>query len=76
MLFYQRRWNNNTITINSSPILNGVIYAQWANFSLAGNGTYNFAIVVGSMSVNGEAVINVPPGFSHTGQKQIVYLVE
>jgi Flp pilus assembly protein TadG len=76
MLFYQRRWNNQTVMINSSPSLNGIIYAQWSNFSLAGNGTYSFAIVVGSMSVNGEAVVNLPPNDGFTVKQHKVYLVE
>jgi Flp pilus assembly protein TadG len=76
MLFYQRRWNTNTITINSSPVLQGNIYAQWANFSLAGNGRYDFAIVVGSMSVNGDAVVTVPPAGGFTVKNKVVYLVE
>ena len=76
MLFYQRRWNTSTVDIRSSPLLNGIVYAQWANFSLAGNGTYNFAIVVGTMSVNGLAVVNVPPNAGFTVQQHKVYLVE
>jgi Flp pilus assembly protein TadG len=76
MLFYQRRWNPNTVDIRSSPSLNGIIYAQWANFSLAGQGTYNFAIVVGTMSVNGQAIVNLPPFGGFTVQQHKVYLVE
>lgn len=81
ILFYQRRFNDQPITINGGlPApngLQGVIYAKWANLKLAGSGTYNFGIVVGTISINGNAAVNIPEGLTLPEQKlQPVFLVE
>lgn len=81
ILLYQRRFNTESITINGglpAPAgLQGVVYAKWANLKLAGNGTYNFGIVVGTISINGNAAVNVPQGVTMPQQKiQPVFLVE
>lgn len=81
ILFYQRRFNTASIMINGGMAapggLAGAIYAKWANLNLAGSGTYNFGIVVGTLSVNGNAQINIPEGLSPQQQQvQLVYLVE
>ena len=66
MLLYQRRANPHAISVQDGPLppsgLTGRIYAKWAELSLAGSGTYNAAVVVGSISVNGQATINADRG--------------
>ncbi len=63
MVIYQRRISTESITINSGASfpggIAGRIYAKWGSLSISGNGTYNFSIVVGSMSSNGNAAITV-----------------
>ena len=59
MLFYQRRFNDQPISISqgeSSPTgLTGRLYTKWGNLALSGGGTFNFALVVGSLSIGGHA---------------------
>lgn len=64
MLIYQRRFNQQTISISNGPPngLLGNLYAKWAQMSLAGNGTYNFQAVMGTLSVNGQATFTIPSG--------------
>ena len=80
MLIYQRRANRENITVNNglpAPSgFKGTFYAKWANLALAGGGTYNFAIVVGTLSTNGNAVINVPSAIPFAPRVQPIYLVE
>ena len=85
MLIYQRRANRQSIRINDGFVVGttgnaqgfaGTVYAKWADLQLAGNGTYNFAIVVGTMSVSGNATVTVPYGFPVLPKANIVYLVE
>lgn len=63
MSIYQRRFNGEAIKITDCPSfpggITGQIYAKWAPLQLSGHGTYNFSIVVGSMSVSGRAVVTV-----------------
>lgn len=80
MLFYQRRADRETISVqDGAPAPNGLqgrIYAKWANLSLAGSGTYNAAILVGSINVNGQATINASEGLFVIPQLGRVRLVE
>lgn len=63
MVFYQRRVNTQNVNINDGAAypggVSGRIYAKWAQLQVSGNGTYNFSIVVGSMSNSGNATITV-----------------
>ena len=63
MVFYQRRVNTQNVNINDGAAypggVSGRIYAKWAQLKVSGNGTYNFSIVVGSMSNSGNATITV-----------------
>lgn len=80
ILFYQRRFNTQGITVNDGFLapggLAGWVYAKWANLALAGSGTYNFGIVVGTMSTQGNAVVNVPSGLPAQAREEYVFLVE
>ena len=74
MLFYQRRFNNQGISISQgegSPTgLTGRLYAKWGNLALSGGGTFNFALVVGTLSIGGHAELTTqdripgPPALS------------
>ena len=59
MLFYQRRFNDAGISISqgegSPQGLTGRLYTKWGNLHLAGDGTFNFALVVGTLSIGGHA---------------------
>ena len=61
MLFYQRRFNQQDITITDGAdgALLGTLYAKWANLHLSGKGHYDFAIVAGTVSVSGGATVNL-----------------
>jgi Flp pilus assembly protein TadG len=63
MVFYQRRVNTQNININNGASfpggVSGRIYAKWGALNVSGNGTYNFSIVVGSLSTSGNAMITV-----------------
>ncbi len=78
MVIYQRRFNQTPINITNGQDggIEGRFYAKWANLQLSGQGTYNFAIVVGSMSVNGRAIVNVPVGIPLDPLIEPVRLVE
>lgn len=81
VLIYQRRFNTSRITINGGfPApggLAGVVYAKWANLGLAGSGTYNFGVVVGSASIQGNATITIPEGITpDVPRVLLLYLVE
>lgn len=63
LVIYQRRFNTTSINItNGQPAplgITGRFYAKWAELNLSGQGTYNFSIIVGSMSVSGRAIVTV-----------------
>jgi Flp pilus assembly protein TadG len=63
MVYYQRRFNTQAINVNDGASfpggISGRIYAKWAELKISGNGTYNFSIVVGSLSSSGNATITV-----------------
>jgi Flp pilus assembly protein TadG len=75
ILFFQRRRNTNTFSVNAAAGLNGTIYAKWANFSLSGSGNFNGPFVVGTLSVAGQATVTVTGGQSF-GLVNKVFLVE
>lgn len=75
---YQRRFSEEAIHITDGMpggIL-GTLYAKWANLALSGSGTYDFRIVAGTMSVNGNAVVRVSSGFPQPPKVRRVVLVE
>ncbi len=80
MVLYQRRVNTESISINNGASwpdgISGRIYAKWGSLSVSGNGTYNFSIVVGSLSVNGNAAITVRDRLPLTSRIRPVRLVE
>src|SRR5262249_46246793 len=79
MLFYQRRWNTQSVNVqgNSNNInLSGTLYAKWANFQLAGQGRYNAQFIVGSMSISGNAIVTINATGKNYGKANQVFLVE
>lgn len=79
MLFYQRRRNPKgaSITGNASDgVLDGTIYAKWANFSISGQGTYGAQFVVGSISVTGQGNVTINYDGDQLGRAPAVFLVE
>ena len=80
MVIYQRRFNAAPINITdgqASPLgITGRFYAKWANLHLSGQGTYNFSIVVGSMSVAGRAIVTVRDRLPLDPEIEPVRLVE
>ena len=55
---------------------NGILYAKWAQFTLAGNGTYQAQFLVGSMVVNGGATVTINAAGKNLGKANLVFLVE
>jgi hypothetical protein len=80
VLFYQRRRNTNTASIQglggANVTLNGTIYSKWATFKLAGNGTYNAQFIVGSLSLAGGATYTINNTGKNFGLANQVFLVE
>ena len=81
MLIYQRRFNEKPLNITDGlPItsggLQGILYAKWANLKLSGSGTYNFATVVGTMSVSGNATFTASNSLPYPPLIRPVYLVQ
>ena len=81
MLIYQRRFNTQAMHITDGlPItsggLQGILYAKWANLQLAGSGTYNFATVVGTMSVSGNATFTASNSLPYPPIIRPVFLVQ
>jgi hypothetical protein len=80
MVIYQRRVNTESISINNGASfpggISGRIYAKWGSLNVSGNGTYNFSIVVGSMSSSGNAAITVRDRIPFTSRILPVRLVE
>jgi hypothetical protein len=77
MLFYQRRWNTEPITVqsNGSNKLTGRIYSKWGDYRLAGGGTYNTQVVAGQMHVAGSVSLSVPDRYADVPVQQL-FLVE
>ena len=78
ILLYQRRWNTTGASISGGSTLQmtGTIYAKWANFSIAGQGTYNAQFVVGTLSISGGGLITINATGKNFGLANQVYLVE
>jgi Flp pilus assembly protein TadG len=79
MLLYQRRGNNQAASVNGSSgtlNFNGTIYAQWAKFTVAGNGSYNAQFIVGSLKVTGGGSMTVNYSGQNLGKANEVFLVE
>ncbi|RLS80283.1 MAG: hypothetical protein DWI02_06060 [Planctomycetota bacterium] len=81
ILFYQRRFNTQTITLQSGLTTPGshagMIYAKWAELQLNEAGVYNFGIVVGTLRVQANAVVTIPQNLSLPPQQvQWIFLVE
>ena len=74
---YQRRFSTEAIRITDgvSGGIQGTLYAKWADLSLSGNGTYDFRIIAGTLSVTGNAVVRVA-NFSEPPKVRRVVLVE
>jgi Flp pilus assembly protein TadG len=79
MLFYQRRQNTSVskLTGNGTSVqLTGTIYAKWANFDLAGQGTYGAQFVVGSLLLSGNGLVTINATGKNFGKANLVFLVE
>jgi Flp pilus assembly protein TadG len=79
MLFYQRRWNTSVpkLTGNGTSLsLTGTIYAKWANFDLAGQGTYGAQFLVGSLLLSGNGLVTINATGKNFGKANLVFLVE
>jgi Flp pilus assembly protein TadG len=79
MLLYQRRWNTSVpkLTGNGTSVaLTGTIYAKWANFDLAGQGTYSAQFVVGSLLLSGNGLVTINATGKNFGKANLVFLVE
>jgi Flp pilus assembly protein TadG len=80
MLFYQPRTNTGTIKLagGSGTTINlaGTLYAQWGNFAVSGQSTYNAQFVAGSMSVTGGGVVTINYAGKKLGKANTVFLVE
>jgi hypothetical protein len=79
MLFYQRRRNATGVDIqgnSSAGVLNGTLYAKWAEFKLSGQGAYSAQFIVGSLSIPGQGDVTLNFAGSNLGRANQVYLVE
>ncbi|HUT14607.1 MAG TPA: TadE family protein [Thermoguttaceae bacterium] len=79
MLFYQRRRNTATADIQGNSEegdLSGTMYAKWARFKLAGQGTYDAQFFVGSLEVTGLGDVTLSYVGEKKGKAPQVFLVE
>jgi hypothetical protein len=79
LLIYQRRWNTQSLTVGASGggvNLSGTSYARWANFQLAGPGPYNAQLLVGQLSIGGNAAVTLNATGRNYGRANLVFLVE
>jgi len=79
MLFYQRRRNTATADIQGNSeqgVLSGTMYAKWAHFKLAGQGTYDAQFFVGSLAVTGQGDVTLSYTGDKKGKAPQVFLVE
>jgi len=79
MLFYQRRRNARALEIQGNAgegQLQGTLYAKWALFKLAGQGTYDAQFIVGSMNCSGNGVVTILGAGEQRGRANAVFLVE
>lgn len=79
MLLYERRANTREMLIhtnNTEDLVEGTIYARWAEAFLAGPGRYNAQFITGSLRVGGTAnTVNIASVGARARAKQ-VFLVE
>lgn len=79
MLFYQRRWNTETLHIEGNAAdgsLEGTLYAKWANVQISGQGTYDAQFVVGSIAITGQGDVTIDFLGNQVGKAPKVFLVE
>jgi len=79
MLFYQRRRDGKGVDITGDAAeggLTGTLYAKWAHFKIAGQGTYDAQFVVGSLDIAGQGNVTLLGGGQARGKANQVYLVE
>ena len=79
MLFYQRRGSEETVKITGNAALGtleGTIYAKWALFDIAGQGTYDAQFVVGRIKVSGQGNVTILSAGGGRGRANQVFLVE
>jgi Flp pilus assembly protein TadG len=80
MLFYQRRANyqaaNVTGSAGGSLTLGGTIYAEWAQFTIAGGGSYNAQFIVGSLTAKGGGTLTINYSGQNLGRANEVFLVQ
>ena len=79
MLFYQRRRNDEAVNFQGDAEegnLSGTLYAKWANFKVAGQGTFDAQFVIGSMDVTGQGDVVVGYAGDKLGKAPQVFLVE
>ncbi len=79
MLFYQRRWNTQSVDFQGDAEdgdLSGTLYAKWAKFKIAGQGIYNAQFVVGSLQLTGQGDVTIDYQGTKLGKAPRVFLVE
>lgn len=79
MLFFQRRGSQRQLSFqgnSASGVLEGTLYAKWANAAISGQGTYDAQIIVGSISVSGTGFVTIQSAGGGRGRANDVYLVE
>jgi hypothetical protein len=79
MLLFQRRRNTNQVGFQGTSgtvNLNGILYAKWANFNLAGNGNFTAQLIGGTMNVGGNGNYTLASVNNVLGTANQVYLVE
>lgn len=81
MVYYQRRWNTQSVSIcsgTSSTTISGTIYARWAPVSLTMSGNWQGQVAVGSLQMNGLTMnnaVSMSRGTTYAKSPQ-VFLVE
>jgi hypothetical protein len=79
MLFYQRRRIRNSLSMQGNSqagVLLGTLYAKWAEFRIAGQGTYDAQFLAGSMAVTGQGDVTINHAGKNLGKANRVFLVE
>jgi len=79
MLFYQRRRNTEDISLQGDAEegnLAGTLYAKWAHFKIAGQGTYDAQFIAGSIAISGQGDVTINYVGDKIGKAPQVFLVE
>lgn len=79
LVFYQRRHNTQPLKLagnGSSDVMEGTVYAKWADLDLSGNGTFNSQFVVRTLELTGNGTLTLDITNQHTAKSDLVYLVE